>query len=287
MRPGHASRTAQHNALFRALESARPPGDRVVDDPLARAFLDRPLRLMVRLGSLPGGRAAVPWAIDRRWPGVRPAVVARTRYIDEAAGAALARGTGIGQVVVLGAGFDTRAHRLAPLAELPVYEIDHPATQRAKRRALARTGVTYVPCDFAATDLAGAMAAAGYRPDVPALMIWEGVSNYLDEPAVDATLRWCAASAPGSVLIFTYVDIQVITHPECYAGTDRLRSTLARVGERMTFGLDPAEVPGRLRRLGLTLTSDIGATDYRRLAYGPRADAIVGHEFYRVATARR
>jgi methyltransferase (TIGR00027 family) len=292
MEPGRASRTAEHNALFRALESGRRPGERVVDDPLARAFLDRRLRAVAWLGSRPGGRTAVPRLIDRRWPGVRSAVVARTRYIDGAVRAAVAGGV-VGQVVVLGAGFDTRAHRLTELAEVPVFEVDHPATQEAKRRALARARVAapgtvaYVPCDFATTALAEAMAAAGYRPEVPALIVWEGVTNYLDEPAVDATLRWCAGSAPRSVLIVTYVDRQVIVHPERYAGSDRLRATLARVGERFTFGLDPAEVPDRLADLGLRLSSDVAAPEFRRLAYGPAADRIVGHEFYRVAVAER
>lgn len=291
MRNGHASRTAQHNALFRALEAGRPAGRRIVDDPLARAFLDRPLRAVAAAGALPGGRTALPWLIDRRWPGVRTAVVARTRLIDDTIAALVAAGRRLGQALVLGAGYDTRAWRLPALAGLAVFEVDHPDTQAAKRRALARAGtgaagVHFVPCDFARQDLAEVMTAAGVAPDVPALILWEGVTNYLDEPAVDATLRWCAGAAPASAVIVTYVDRGIIDHPGTYPGSDRLRATLARVGERFTFGLDPAATPAYLAERGLELVDDVACPEFRRRAYGPAADRMVGHEFYRVATAR-
>src|SRR5262245_2152913 len=89
MREGHASRTAEQNALFRALESARPGTTRVCDDVLARHFLTWPLTLVMRLAALPGGVRFVSSFIDRRWPGVRSSVVARTRLIDDVLGAAL------------------------------------------------------------------------------------------------------------------------------------------------------------------------------------------------------
>src|SRR5262247_2158145 len=109
MREGHASRTAEQNALFRALESSRPQGERICDDPLARHFLTWPFTLVMRLATIPGGAKLAASFIDRRWPGVRSSVVARTRWIDDA----IATENDIEQMVILGAGFDTRAYRLA------------------------------------------------------------------------------------------------------------------------------------------------------------------------------
>jgi methyltransferase (TIGR00027 family) len=287
MQRGRASRTAQHNALFRALESARPDGQRVVDDDLAVRLLSGGLALVPRLAALPGLSDSILRTIDRRWPGVRTAVVARTRLIDDLL-AELA--PGVDQVVVLGAGFDTRAHRLPALGALPVYEVDHPDTQAAKRRALrsaaASTEVHYVPCDFQQTDLAEAMAAVGFDRSRRTLFLWEGTTNYLTEDAVDATLRWCAGAAPGSVLVMTYVHRDVLDHPERFAGIDRLRRTLDHVGEPFTFGLDPdGETPGFLAERGFVLRTDVGAAQFRETCYGDAAHAIRGHEFYRVATA--
>jgi methyltransferase (TIGR00027 family) len=280
VRQGRASRTAEHNALFRALEARRR--DAVVVDRLAEAFLGPPLRAVARLG-----RPAAA-AIDRRWPGVRTSVVARTRLIDDVV-EELA--PAVGQVVVLGAGFDTRPFRLGGLRGRPVFEVDHPDTQSRKRAVLARAGtrtdgVRFVATDFNLRELDRALAAAGHDPATPALVLWEGVTNYLDAAAVDAGLRWCAA-APGSALVFTYVDRRVLDHPERYVGADRLRMTLRRAGEELTFGMAPSAMGPYLEGLGLRRQWDLGAAEYRALAYGDEtARRMRGHEFYRVALAR-
>jgi len=218
---------------------------------------------------------------------VRTAVVARTRLIDDL----VSEGShGVEQVVVLGAGFDTRAHRLAALRGVAVFEVDHPDTQAAKRRALRAVDppadLRLVPCDFQEGRLDEAMAAAGFDPARPTLFLWEGTTNYLTETAVDATLRWCSRAAVGSRLVMTYVHRDVLDHPERFAGTEQLFSTLDHVGERFTFGLDPADTPGFLADRHLALEADLGAAEFRQRCYGDAAHAIRGHEFYRVATAR-
>src|SRR5262245_38877596 len=134
MRRGRASRTAEQNALFRALESARPAEARLFEDPLASAFLRPPLSWVERAAHTPGIHAWVTSFIDRRWPGVRTSVVARTRLIDETIATVV--DAGMPQVVLLGAGFDSRAERLPDLESARVFEVDHPATQAAKRRVL-------------------------------------------------------------------------------------------------------------------------------------------------------
>ena len=286
MRAGRASRTAEHNALFRALEAARRVDRRAVHDPLARSFLRWPLAPVARLGALPVARELIPPIIDRRWPGVRTAVVARTRLIDEILADVVTEETE--QFVVLGAGYDSRAWRLPALAHLTVFEVDHPDTQRAKMRALPRVmpNVRFVPTDFSEEGLAAAMHAADYREAAPTVMLWEGVTNYLTEEAVDATLRWCTRAAGGSTLVFTYVHRDVLDEPGRFVGGERLFATLAKVGERFTFGLDPGDLSTFLAGRGLALVSDEGANEFRHRCYGAAAERMQGHEFYRVATAR-
>jgi O-methyltransferase involved in polyketide biosynthesis len=83
---GQSSRTAEYVALFRALETQRPVGRRLFADPLASAFLTRPLAAAAALARVPGIGAVVPWAIDRRVPGPLPSAVARTKvaaYLSE------------------------------------------------------------------------------------------------------------------------------------------------------------------------------------------------------------
>jgi methyltransferase (TIGR00027 family) len=290
MRAGRGSRTAEHNALFRALESARPRARRLFDDPLARAFLTWPLVLVPPLAAAPGLGGLVPRFIDARWPGVRASLVARTRLIDDAIETSLAER--IEQVIVLGAGFDSRAYRLPALRDVTVFEVDHPDTQARKRQVLARVPdvsaahVRFVATDFNQRDLARAMTTAGYRESARTFILWEGVTNYLTEGAVDATLRWCSRARPGSLLLFTYVHRDILTRPEVFVGSGNLFASLEKVGERLTFGLEPSRVPEFPAERGLSLESDVGAAEYRRRYFGDAAHRMRGHEFYRVALAR-
>src|SRR5437867_1391698 len=239
MREGHASRTAEQNALFRALESSRPEGERVCHDPLARHFLTWPLTLVTRLAAIPGGATFVSSFIDRRWPGVRSSVVARTRLIDDVIAAALEKD--IEQLVILGAGFDSRAYRMSRLRAIDVFEVDHPDTQAAKQGVLKRLfsalpkHVRFVPIDFQRDDLVSAMCLAGYRESARILILWEGVTNYLTEAAVDTTLRWCSRAMPGSLVLFTYVHRDILTRPGAFIGTRNLFASLERAGEKFTF----------------------------------------------------
>ncbi|MGQ0432499.1 MAG: class I SAM-dependent methyltransferase [Microthrixaceae bacterium] len=288
MRAGRPSKTAEQNALFRALETTSSRAAAPIVDPLAFAFLSPPLRWVAMLGRSRLAHRLVVGFIDRRWPGVRSSVVARTRLIDE-----IVQETApcTGQTVVLGAGFDSRPYRLSCLSDGPVFEVDHPATQRRKRAKLDQAQVVHRDVRFAGTDfqsggLDEALEAAGFDlQQQSTLFIWEGVTNYLTDDAVDATLRWCAGAAAGSHLVFTYVDRRVLHDPTQYHGAGRVLATSRRAGEAVTFGMDPEEVSAYLSERGFVLLTDTGASSYREAYYGAAARHIHGHEFYRVAHA--
>ncbi|WP_033261783.1 class I SAM-dependent methyltransferase [Amycolatopsis vancoresmycina] len=261
-----ASRTAEHVALFRALETRRR--DRLFADDLAIRFLPARYRWLVRSAALPPLGHRIARIIDRRYPGgPRTSAVARTRLIDDLLAAAEPD-----QALLLGAGYDSRAHRLPgmPLT----YEVDHPLTQRAKRQRVAdRPHVRYVPVDLAADRLVTALD--GF-PRKRTAVVWEGVTNYLTEEAVDTTLRdLVAITAPGSTVIFTYVDRAALD-----ADTPWHR-VVAKVGEPWTFGFRPAEVPGYLVERGLNLKGDLSAAE--AAARYHRHEPAAG--FYRIAWA--
>lgn len=274
-------------ALFRALETARAPGKRLFADPLASAFLRPSLQLALRLASIPVLGVSIPKYIDYRWPGARTSGIARTRLIDDLVLGAFQRG--LEQVVILGAGFDARPYRLMRPATTRFYEVDRPGISRAKRRVIAeRLGalpadIVFVEIDFNRQELRPALERAGFKHQQPAFFLWEGVTNYLTESAVDLTLRSIGSSAPSGRLVFTYVHNDVIRNPAFFRGTKGLGKTLARAGESWTFGLDPAEVGPYLATRGLDLIDDFGAADYRTRYLGTPG---VGYEFYRVAVAQ-
>jgi methyltransferase (TIGR00027 family) len=289
MQKGRSSRTAEFMALFRALESSLPDTTRLFDDPLARSFLTWPLTIVARLTILPGLGRLLPWIIDRRVPGARSSAVARTKFIDDAITASLADHTE--QLVILGSGFDSRAYRMPGLRGISVFEVDHPDTLMAKRGVLKRsfvlpTHVHFVPIDFNQLHLQSNMAAAGYRESARTFFLWEGVTNYLTEEVVDATLRWCSRASPGSQLLFTYVHQEVLVRPSAFIGTEKLFASLAKFGETWTFGIELSTLPKFLAERGLSLETDLGAAEYRELYYKDAARELRGYEFYRIAVAR-
>jgi methyltransferase (TIGR00027 family) len=282
------SRTAEYMALFRALESVkRPKARRLFEDPFAPLFLSRGPAAALAVARLPALGALVPWFIDRRWPGARSSGVARTRLIDDALGLALQ--DHVEQVVLLGAGFDCRALRLPHISQARVFEVDQAATLhrkverlRRQRAALAERHVVRVALDFKRDALGRALIAAGFRADRRTFFVWEGVTNYLSAAAVDQVLQFVAhESAPKSRILFTYVHRGVIDGTVRFVGWDRVSRMLSRVGERWSFGIDPAQIAGFLAERGLRLIADIGAAEYRaRYRENDR-----GYEFYRAALA--
>ena len=288
MQAGRASRTAEFMALFRALESVRrPAAARLFDDPFAAPLLRGPLRAVATTARLPLIHEGVCRFIDRRWPGARTSAVARTRLIDEAVAGALR--DGIDQVVILGAGFDSRAYRMAGIERARVFEVDYPSTAASKRARLATLlgglpdHVVFVGLDFDRQALLAALDAAGCDRGRRSMLVWEGVTNYLTAAAVDATLRDLATFAAGSHLVFTYIHRGVLDGSVAFEGAEHLPETLERAGEPWTFGFDPAELPAYLATRGIALVDDVGACEYRARYLGA---AGRGYAFYRAVTAR-
>jgi methyltransferase (TIGR00027 family) len=263
------SRTATVVTLWRAIESARSPRTRLFEDPLARAFLGRRFRWALRLSRLPVVGAAMPWSlVDGRWAGPRGTVVVRTRYIDDRLCDALRHG--VEQVVILGAGFDSRAYRIPEIARARVFEVDHPATQAEKRRRLTRrlgtlpSHATFVPIDFTTDTLDAALPASGYRAGATTFFILEGVTHYLPAGAVDVLFRYVARSAAaGSQMVFTYIHRGALDGSATFPRADQTLATVRGLGEPYTFGFDPAELPAYVAVRGLRLVEDVGAREYR------------------------
>lgn len=273
------SRTAEVVALFRALETVGPAP--VIRDPFARRFLSRRYAAVVQLARIGPLRRALLAYADRRAPGARTSAVARTAVLDVAVRDALAGGAR--QLVILGAGFDSRAHRMPELADVRVYEVDRHATQAYKCARIApRPNVTYVGVDFLRDDVATALARAGWDAAARTFVLWEGVTNYLGAQAVAHVLAWVGTLAAGSAIAFTYVHRGVLDGSTAFVGGPAIVADVAAIGEPWTFGLLPEEVGPFVARAGLALREDIGADAYRAKYLGATDP---GYAFYRIAIA--
>ncbi len=186
-------------------------------------------------------------ALSRRWDAHAPSMELwmglRTRYIDDCVSRALDRG--LSQVVILGAGLDTRAARLGREG-VRFFEVDQAASQADKRARLSRfedyptDATTFVPCDFERDDFVQLLVAAGLDPATPACFVWEGVIYYLAEEAARATLQRLASELdPRSLLIFDYLNSNMARSSPRLRPEDRaMKEIIEELGEPMRFGID-------------------------------------------------
>lgn len=262
------SKTCLYVAAGRAL-GAREPDESIRNpDHLAERLLGPEERAMV-------GDQPVVQALEMEFSEARNNIEAitqaimmiiRTRFIDERLAQAVR--DGISQVVILGAGFDTRAYRLTGmLKDVRVFEVDQAPTQEHKKRRVREAGIdipanlTYVTVDFRRDKLGDILKAAGYDPGRKTFFIWEGVTMYLPEEAVEETLRWVAAQAPGSLIVLDYVGamvIQFFATVNLSALPEAARVAIGRLlrlteNEPWIFGLPDSGESEFLAKLGLEL----------------------------------
>lgn len=292
MREQQTSRTAEYMAFFRALETLEPPARRLFTDPYAFPLLSGPLRMFARLARFPLMGLFVRGILEFGWPYTRSSGVVRTRAIDDLVKDAVA--SGAHQLILLGAGFDSRAYRLPGIQKIAVFEVDHPATQQAKRERLATFArplpahVRFLPVDFERDDLEAKLIDAGFHRGDPSVVVWEGVISYLSEPAVKSTFAGLSQMlAPASRLIFTYMDKRALDGSKPFPGAWRWRSWVRLNGEPFISGFDPETLAGTLRPFGFLLTSDACTEEIARHYCGPIGRNEPGSQAYRVALAIR
>ena len=225
-----------------ALEQSEPPGRRLVDDDLAARFLPAPTRWLVTATPPNLMRRLAMAAMEREGPGLWASMNCRKRYIADKVTESL---DDIDAVVVLGAGFDTLAYRLARKPEFRFSRSTNPSTSTRKAAAVRRAlgeqpaSVRLVPLDFEHDDVLNVLAEHGYRPDSRTFFVWEAVTQYLSAEAVHATLERLRRATSGSRLVFTYVRRDFIDGINLYGAEAlyrRFRQRAAVVAVRLAAG---------------------------------------------------
>ncbi len=255
-----AAQTAFGPMVLAAVEQNEPSERRLVDDDLAVRFLPAPTRWMVAATPPALLRRMMIAAIERSGPGLWANFACRKRYIADKLTEAL---DDIDAVVVLGAGLDTTAYRLARKTSVPIFEADLPVNIARKAATVRRVlgelpgSVRLVPLDFERDDVLSVLTGLGYRTDYRTFFIWEAVTQYLTADAVHATLEGLRPVASGSRLVFTYVRRDFIEGVNLYRAEPLYRKVVQR--QRLWhFGLLPEEVSAFLDGHGWRLVEQLG-----------------------------
>jgi methyltransferase (TIGR00027 family) len=234
--------------------------------PLSRAFL-RAVLAPWQVGALEffGGLAPARWLVRliERFsvPGMIGHYIVRKRRLEDIVAASAQRYCGLGQLVILGAGFDTLGTRMASSRpDLRVYELDHPATSAAKLRAFASkfaalpANLELIPVDLAVSDpLTILRTASEFSFAASTLFIAEGVFMYLELEAVGRTLDILHEFAPGRAgFAFTYMLPSADDGRPAFRGQDRrVDRWLGRQREAFVWGATPDALDAFLAQRGL------------------------------------
>lgn len=272
--------------MVRALEQSVAPSERIINDPFAKKFLFN--RHYRRLAGSPLLAYGTLLFLKAWSPGGQEFLTSRARLVDDLAMKLVEKG--LDQIVVLGAGFDTMVLRIREnLRNVTVFEVDHPATQIAKREVMERIGIPenlrFVAVDFEKDDFTEKLRDAGFDPLRRSFIVWVGVSYYLTNKAVANTLEQISTmGGEGTQLIWDYLLAEVLD------GTTTNRDALdkarraAKLGEPWLFGLETSQVPYYVEQFGFRLVKDYDPEELRAL-YCPRR--AMPMSYVRIAVCER
>jgi methyltransferase (TIGR00027 family) len=210
--------------------------------------------------------------------GARAQVTCRSRYAEDALAAAIGRG--VRQYLILGAGLDSFSYRSDLARKVRVFEVDHPGSQESKRVRLSAASIAepdnlaFVPFDFEQESLTAALTAAGFDPAVPAFVSWLGVTMYLTEAALAATLTELGGLAPGTELVADYMLPADMRDADGSAYADQVAPVAAEHGEPWLTFLAPARMSDLLSGSGWTPLRQVRQQEVGGAGTWQRADSL-------------
>jgi methyltransferase (TIGR00027 family) len=289
------SETALFAALRRTIAHKEFADDKFGADFLAEFFLPAHFRFFLRFKRF---RSNTKERLNVFLPGLTEYVIARTAHFDNLFVDALDRE--VPQIVLLGAGYDTRAYRFANRNRgTQIYELDMAPTQNRKKECLRKARievpreVKLVPIDFNTESLADVLAEAGYEPLRETLFVWEGVSYYLDAASVDKTLAFVSHSSPkDSRIAFDYTILISEENVDQYYGAKEFAQTMKEhhADEELMFSIGEGGIESFLEQRGLKLVDHLKNDEIERTYLvgddGVLLGQITGHFCFVVASKR-
>ena len=282
--------TAQGVAKQRLIEKLAKSDKRVINDPYADRFVMGAgfIKLM--------GHKFSAWFGKKLAPGLHEHLIARTRFIDDLI--EKAANSGAEQYVILGAGYDLRAHRLDLPSSLRIFEVDQAEVQARKRSKLPENitnaaNVTYVTVDFTHQSLAEQLTAAGFDKSKPTVFTLEGVSQYITKEAVSSTIEELATliQTTSATFFISYVDELLNKDPEACFGTgypnaarraETIKILSAKVGEPWISFYTAEEIASLLSRNGFSVTENVTVEDLNSLYFTPVSRTLRENQMFKL-----
>ena len=282
--------TAQGVAKQRLIETIAGPDKRVINDPYADSFVIGSgfIKLM--------GHKLNAWLSEKLAPGFHEHLIARTKFIDELIEKSAVNG--IEQYVILGAGYDSRAHRLELPSSLKIFEVDQPEVSDNKLAKLPKElpnseNVTYVNIDFSYQSLTDQLIGAGFDQEKSTIFTLEGVSQYITKEAVSSTIKELASLTrdTNSIFFMSYVDELLDKNPEACFGegypnpvkkASLIKGLSAKVGEPWISFYSCAEIEDLLLQNGYSIQEKVTLEDLNSLYFSPVGRALNENQIFKL-----
>ena len=282
--------TAQGVAKQRLIETIAGPDKRVINDPYADSFVIGSgfIKLM--------GHKLNAWLSEKLAPGFHEHLIARTKFIDELIEKSAVNG--IEQYVILGAGYDSRAHRLELPSSLKIFEVDQPEVSDNKLAKLPKElpnseNVTYVNIDFSYQSLTDQLIGAGFDQEKSTIFTLEGVSQYITKEAVSSTIKELASLTrdTNSIFFMSYVDELLDTNPEACFGegypnpakkASLIKGLSAKVGEPWISFYSYAEIEDLLSQNGYLIQENVTLEDLNSLYFSPVGRTLNENQIFKL-----
>ena len=269
--------TAQGVAKQRLIETIAKPDERIITDPYADRFV-----LGASVIKIIGHKLNV-WLAKKLVPGLHEHIISRTRFIDDLIKRSAA--SKFEQYVILGAGYDCRAHRLELPSSLRVFEVDQSEVQARKRSKLPEEppnseNITYVAVDFTDQSLSEQLLDAGFDQSKSTVFTLEGVTQYITKEAFSSSVKELAAltQKSDSIVFVSYANELLNKNPAACSGPGypnaekKARLIMygsEKVGEPWISFYSAAEIESVLSQSGYSIIENVTLKDLNSQYFTP------------------
>lgn len=262
----NASKTAETVAVVRMVESKKSEDERICYDKYAVHFISQEVLDFAK--HHPKEYKEFVERNERLIPGATNSIVARVRFIDDTLKSSIRNG--LEQVVILGAGYDTRPYRIGGMDKIKVFEIDHPSTQKIKKDKIKEIfkslpyQVTYIPLDLEEGEFSQLLNSE-YDSSKNTLFIMEGLLMYLSPEKVDNILSFILHnSGRGSAIVFDYIPLSVVDGTCGLEAGKNFQKGVTEAGEPLLFGIKDGSIKSFLTQRGFTEIRNMTSEDYKK-----------------------
>jgi methyltransferase (TIGR00027 family) len=270
-----SSRTAGFICMYRAASYLEKHELYKSEDYIALKLLPGPLKFLIKYRLI-----NFKWSFFPK--GIYEYVIARTKYLDNIFKESIKNG--IEQILLFGAGFDTRTIRFAGKnMKTKIFELDTLYTQTAKIEQFKKRGISipgntvFIPIDFHVDSVNEKLESNGFKRNKTTLFIMEGIIQYLNKESVDKLFKMIyELSAHGSRVVFDYIYASVLRRENIYYGEMNIHKKVNSVREPWLFGIEKGEIEAFVKKYHFNLIQNLDSEDLEKMFFRDEMGHIIG-----------